>query len=63
MQVTRLSRCPRLRERFVQGLTLVIRQIIAFVVDDQVQLSAVWQRSRLIEVQPPILYTCAQWRH
>ena len=41
---------PGSQERFVQGLTLLVRQIIALVVDDQVKLGSVWQRSRLIEV-------------
>lgn len=33
---------PGLQERFVQGLTLVLRQIITLVVDDQVKLGPVW---------------------
>ena len=41
---------PGHQERFVQRLTLLVRQIIALVIDDQVKLGPVGQRSRLIEV-------------
>ena len=54
---------PRSRERFVQGLTFVLRQIVPLVVDDQVKLSAIGQRRWLVEAQPPVLDTCTQRSH
>lgn len=54
---------PRSRERLVQGLTFVLRQIVPLVVDDQVKLSALGQPRWLVEAQPPILNTCTQRSH
>lgn len=51
---------PRSRERLVQGLTFVLRQIIPLVVDDQIKLSAIGQRRWLVEAQPPVLHTGTQ---
>jgi len=56
------GRRPRSRERLVQGLTFVLRQIVPLVVDDQVKLSAIRQRRWLVEAQPPVLDTCTR-RH
>ena len=47
----------------MQGLTLVLRQIVTFVVDDQVELGALRQLRRLVEAQPPVLDTCTQRSH
>jgi hypothetical protein len=58
-----LRRRPRSRERVVQGLTFVLRQIVPLVVDDKVELSAVGQLRWLVEAQPPILDTCTQRSH
>ena len=47
----------------MQGLTFVLRQIVPFIVDDQVKLSALGQACWLIEAQPPVLDTRTQRSH
>ena len=54
---------PRSRERLVQGLTFVLRQIVPLIVDDQVKLRALGQPCWLVEAQPPVLDTCTQRSH
>src|SRR4051812_40385317 len=54
---------PRSRERLVQGLTFVLRQLVAPIIDDQIKLSTLRQPRWLVEVQPPVLDTCTQRRH
>ncbi len=54
---------PRFRERLVQGLTFVLRQIVPLIIDHQVKLSALGQPRWLVEAQPPVLDTCTQRSH
>jgi len=62
-ELARLRGRPRCRERLVQGLPFVLRQIIPLIVDDQVQLSALGQPCWLVEAQPPVLDPCSQRSH
>lgn len=62
-ELARLRRRPRSRERLVQGLPFVLRQVVPLIVDDQVKLGALWQPCRLVEVQSPVLDTRTQRSH
>ena len=47
----------------MQGLTLLVGQIVTVIVDDQLQLGALRQFGRFVEVQSPVLHTRAQRGH
>lgn len=47
----------------MQCVTLLVGQIVTVIVDDQLQLGALRQLGRFVEVQSPVLHTRAQRRH
>ncbi len=47
----------------MQGVTLPVGQIVAVIVDDQLQLGALRQLGRFVEMQSPVLHTRAQRGH
>lgn len=47
----------------MQGLTLLVGEIVTVIVDDQFQLGALRQLGRFVEVQSPVLHTRAQRGH
>jgi len=47
----------------VQCVTLLVGQIVTVIVDDQLQLGALRQLGRFVEVQSPVLHTRAQRGH
>ncbi len=47
----------------MQCVTLVVGQIVTFIVDDQLQLGSLRQLGRFVEVQSPVLHTRAQRGH
>lgn len=59
----RLRGRPGCQQRLVQCLTLLVGQIVTVIVDDQLQLGALRQLGRFVEVQSPVLHTRAQWGH
>jgi hypothetical protein len=56
-EVTRLSGFPEDRQRFVQGATFLVAEVVTLVVRDQVDNSPFGQRGRLVENEPPLLDT------
>ena len=47
----------------MEGLTLLVRQVVTVIVDDQFQLSALRQLGRFVEMQSSVLLTRAQRGH
>ena len=47
----------------MQGLTLLVGQIVTVIVDDQFQLGAFRELGRLVQVQASVLHTRAQRGH
>ena len=47
----------------MQCVTLLVGQIVTFIVDDQFQLGALRQLGRLVEMQSPVLHTRTQRGH
>ena len=47
----------------MQGLTLLVGQIVTVIVDDQFQLRTLRQLGRFVEAQSPVLHTRAQRGH
>lgn len=54
---------PGCQQRHVQGVTLMVGQIVTVIVDEQLQLGAVRRLGRLVEVQSPVLHALAQRGH
>ena len=62
-EATRLSRLPRRRQRFMHGAALVLGEVIAFVVSDQVDNRAFGQGCRLVENEPPLFDAGSERAH
>ena len=62
-ETTGLGGFPGCQKRFVQGAPLPARELIAFVVDNQIDNRTLGQGSRLVEDGPPLLDTCSESAH
>ena len=60
---TGLGGFPGCQKRFVQGAPLPARDVIAFVVGNQIDNRTLGQGSRLVEDGPPLLDTCSESAH
>jgi hypothetical protein len=62
-EMTGLSRLPRRRQRFVECATLVVGEVIAFVIGHQVDNCPLAEGGLLVENEPRILHTCWETAH
>lgn len=62
-QTTRVSGFPGRRKLFVQGATLVVGEVITFVVSYRVDDRSLGQRRRLIEDEPVLFNTGSETAH
>src|SRR2546430_14218039 len=60
---TGLGGFPGCQKRFVQGAPLPARDVIAFVVGNQIDNRTLGQGCRLVEDEPPLLDTCSESAH
>lgn len=58
-----LGRFPGCRKRFMQSSTLLIREVVTFIIRDEVDHCPIRQRCRFVEHDAPVANLCFKWAH